>query len=251
MRFIPSKFASRLMRVTRRHSAHLVASAIAAVMVMAFLPSSAAAQTGGYSDVPGDAYYSTPVAELDKAGVFDGTQCQTGGFCPGEPIDRATVAVWIVRILDGQDPPLGLKSRFDDVDCCLPAFYPPFIERLAQLGVTRGCGDGTGFCPNRTTTRAEMAVFLSRAFDLPDGSNPGFSDVPNDAWYAADVARLAASGITVGCGDGTRFCPSGITTRAEMATFLFRAIPRRTTISSLILSLPSLCQKLTSNGTTP
>ena len=69
-----------------------------------------------------------------------------------------------------------------------------------------------------------MAAFLSRAFDLPDGPDPGFSDVPADAWYASDVARLAASGITVGCGDGTKFCPSRTTTRAEMATFLYRAI---------------------------
>ena len=47
--------------------------------------------------------------------------------------------------------------------------------------------------------------------------------MPDDAWYAADVAKLAASGITVGCGDGTGFCPSRDTTRAQMATFLYRA----------------------------
>ena len=142
---------------------------------------------------------------------------------PSEPIDRKTVAVWVVRVLDGQDPPRGL-SRFDDVDCCLPVFWSSFIERMAELGVTRGCGDGSGFCPNRNMTRAEMAAFLSRAFNLPDGPDAGFSDVPDDAWYAADVARLKVSGITVGCGDGTIFCPSRITTRAEMATFLKRAI---------------------------
>ena len=50
-----------------------------------------------------------------------------------------------------------------------------------------------------------------------------FSDVPDDAWYANDVARLAASGITVGCRDGTTFCPGRDTTRAQMATFLYRA----------------------------
>ena len=35
---------------------------------------------------------------------------------------------------------------------------------------------------------------------------------------------LFASGITVGCGDGSGFCPSRDTTRGEMATFLYRAI---------------------------
>ncbi len=44
-----------------------------------------------------------------------------------------------------------------------------------------------------------------------------------DAWYAADVAALAASGITTGCGD-TVFCPDDDTTRAQMATFLHRSL---------------------------
>lgn len=188
----------------------------------------AAAQVGPFGDVPEDAYYATAVAELDGAGVFVGTAGDEflcpGGFCPADPINRATMAVWVVRLLDGQDPEPWTGSRFDDVDCCLAAFWPPFIERMAELGVTRGCGDGNRFCPFQNTTRAEMAAFLARAFDLPDGPDPGFSDVPADAWYAADVARLRASGITKGCGDGTRFCPSRITTRAEMATSLHRAL---------------------------
>ena len=66
-------------------------------------------------------------------------------------------------------------------------------------------------------------MFLSRAFELPEGPDPGFVDVPADAWYAADVARLAASKITVGCGDRSGFCPGRDTTRAQMATFLHRA----------------------------
>ena len=84
-----------------------------------------------------------------------------------------------------------------------------------------------------------MAVFLSRAFDLPAGPDPNFSDVPADAWYAAEVARLKASGITVGCGDGSRFCPSRTTTRAEMATFLHRASQRVMRIQAVVDTLSS------------
>ena len=183
----------------------------------------ASAQPGGFSDVPEDAYFSEPVAALAAMGVFEGTGCD-GGFCPSDPIDRKTMAVWTVRVLDGEDPaPVGSGSRFDDVNEILLVWWVPFIERLAALGVTRGCGDGTNFCPNRPVTRAEMAVFLSRAYDLPAGPDPGFSDVPDDAWYGAEVARLAASGITVGCRDGTVFCPGRSTTRGQMATFLWRA----------------------------
>ena len=183
----------------------------------------AAQQTGAYADVDSDAYYATPVRELAAAGVFAGTECDEG-FCPSDAMDRKTMAVWMVRVLDSQDPPEVAQTRFDDVDAA--AFHAPFIERMAELGVTGGCGDGSGFCPDRNVTRAQMAVFLSRAYDLPDAPDPGFVDVPTDAWYAAHVARLAASGITRGCGDGSGFCPGRDTSRAQMATFLHRAINR-------------------------
>ena len=94
---------------------------------------------------------------------------------------------------------------------------------MAELGVTGGCGDGSGFCPDRSVTRAQMAAFLSRAFRLPDAPDLSFGDVASDAWYAADVARLVASGITKGCGDGADFCPEQATTRGQMAAFLHRA----------------------------
>ena len=179
------------------------------------------AQPGGFGDVGEGEFYSVPVVELAALGVFAGTGCGEG-FCPDEPIDRKTMAVWTVRVVTGDEPPPVSRTGFGDVDA--GSFYAPFVERMAALGITQGCGDGSGFCPDDTVTRAQMAVFLSRAFSLPDGPDPGFSDVAAGAWYAAEVARLAASGITRGCGDGTVFCPDQATSRAQMATFLHRAI---------------------------
>ncbi len=132
------------------------------------------------------------------------------------------MAVWTVRVLDGEDPQPVASTRFGDVAGSHP--HAAFIERFAELGVTQGCRDGSVFCPDRTVTRAEMAVFLTRAFKLPLGPDPGFSDVASDAWFADDVAALAASGITKGCGDRTGFCPGDDTKRAQMATFLHRAL---------------------------
>ena len=175
-----------------------------------------------------DAFYAEPVAHLHTAGVLDGTLCKEG-FCPDRPIDRKTMAVWVVRVLDRRDPRPVTESRFDDVD---PAgFRGRFIQRLAELGVTTGCGDGRRFCPDDTVSRAQMAVFLARAYDLPDGPDPGFTDVPEGAWYAPEVAKLAASGITQGCDDGL-FCPNADTTRGQMATFLHRAETADTTDNS-------------------
>ena len=196
---------------------YMVVLAVAAVAVAA---APAAAQPGGFGDVAEGTYYSVPVAALAELGVFAGTECAQG-FCPDDPIDRKTMAVWVVRVLDGDDPPAVTESRFDDVDT--GSFFAPFIERLAELGVTSGCGDGSGFCPDQNVSRAEMAVFLTRAYGLPAGADPGFVDVPGDAWYAAAVSSLAGSAITGGCGDGAGFCPLDDTSRAQMATFLHRA----------------------------
>ena len=179
------------------------------------------AQAGGFGDVADGVYYSAPVQALAAAGVFDGTECAPNLLCPDEPIDRKTMAVWTVRVVTGQDPPAVSQERFADVDG--RSFYGRFVERMAELEITMGCGDGTRFCPDDAVTRAQMAVFLSRAFSLADGPDPGFSDIPDGASYGSDVARLAASGITEGCGDGTVFCPEHDTTRAQMATFLARA----------------------------
>ena len=204
-----------------------VGGAVLAVLASAgVLP--AFAQAGGFGDVAVGAYYSAPVQELAGLGVLTGCEGSAGfddsRFCPGEPMDRKTMAVWVVRVLDGEDPPPG-RSRFPDVNT-LSAFWWPFAERMAELGVTTGCGDGANFCPDDPVTRAQTAVFLWRAFDLPDGPDPGFPDVPDEAWYYDAVAALAASGITQGCGSGTTFCPGDDTTRAQMATFLNRARQR-------------------------
>ena len=206
--------------VLRRLTTVLAVAAMAFGAVVVSPQSAAFAQSGGFNDVPDDAYYTTPVADLAAAGVFAGTGCDEG-FCPGEAIDRKTMAVWTVRVLTGGDPSPIAQSRFIDIDPS--TLHAPFIEKMAELGITTGCGEGTEFCPERSVTRAQMAVLLSRAYGLPDGPDPNFSDIPEAAWYAADVARLFAAGITTGCGDGTGFCPSKSVTRGQMATFLQRA----------------------------
>ncbi len=52
-----------------------------------------------------------------------------------------------------------------------------------------------------------------------------WADVPIDYWARASIDTLFGEGITVGCStDPLRFCPEGALTRAEMATFLLRAV---------------------------
>ena len=185
---------------------------------------SASAQPGGgsggrwgFGDVVGNAH-EPAITELWELGVLAGTGCEAG-FCPGDPLLRWTMAVWMVRILDGEEPAAVASSRFSDVDVSL--WWAGHVERFAELGVTDGYGDGT-FRPYRHVSRAHMAAFLVRAFDLAAAGDAGFSDIEGHAHYEA-INALAASGITGGYGDGT-FRPDRDTSRAHAATFISRAI---------------------------
>ena len=182
----------------------------------------AAAQDGEpYQDSPPDAHYWEALNTLVRDGVFEGTDCEDG-FCPDEPLDRATMAVWTVRFLDDADPSPVTSTRFADVDASHRR--AAFIERLAELGITAGCRDGAVFCPDGTVSRAQMAVLLSRAFGLPERPGQGFDDVPADAWHAPHVAGLVASGIVRVCAvDPDRYCPDDAVTRGQMAVLLARA----------------------------
>ena len=91
---------------------------------------------------------------------------------------------------------------------------------LYNEGITAGCSAGK-FCPRAGVTREQMASFLVRALDLPTTSTDFFTDDESSA-HESDINRLAASGITGGCGPG-RFCPRAAVTREQMASFLARA----------------------------
>jgi hypothetical protein len=69
------------------------------------------------------------------------------------------VEIWWRRVVS--DPPA--TSTFGDVPTSHPFFQ--YIEALAKSGITGGCGSGN-FCPDDPLTRAQMAVFLSKALGL-------------------------------------------------------------------------------------
>jgi hypothetical protein len=67
-----------------------------------------------------------------------------------------------------------------------------------------------------------MATFLTRALALPATSTDYFTDDEGSV-HEANINRLRAAGITAGCA-ATTFCPNGLVTRAQMASFLTRAL---------------------------
>ncbi len=94
------------------------------------------------------------------------------------------------------------------------------INRLAESGITGGC-EPNKYCPNDPVTREQMAIFLDRALRLPSTTTDYFTDDTGRTGEAA-INRLAAAGLTGGCGDG-KYCPTASVTRQQMAAFLRRA----------------------------
>ena len=94
------------------------------------------------------------------------------------------------------------------------------ITWLYANGITTGCS-ATLYCPLGTVTREQMASFLVRMFELPLTGTDFFSD-DETSTHEANINRLAAAGITTGCGVGL-FCPKAHVLRDQMASFLARA----------------------------
>ena len=206
----------------------VVAAWVAAVALLGSpMPASAAVPSDGFTD--DDGHLSEQAFDaLAELGVLDGTECSQGRICPGDPIPRWVVAVWLVRVVDGGNPAPADASLFADVDP--QEWWAPFPGRLSRLGITTGCSaEPARFCPDRPVTRAQMAVLLVRAFDLApvataaESAAPAFVDI-EDSFARRHIGALAAAGITGGCStDPLRFCPSTAVTRGQMALFLARA----------------------------
>ena len=104
------------------------------------------------------------IEALKTDGITGG--CGAGIYCPDDPVTRAQMAVFLLRSKHGAGytPPAAIGTMFADV----PAGYwaAGWIEQLAAEGITGGCSSDT-YCPDDPVTRAQMAVFLQRTFELP------------------------------------------------------------------------------------
>ena len=197
---------------------------VAALVATALAPSTAGAEEAGFSDSADAKGHRQAVDSLAELGYFEGTECDTDMFCPRDPIKRWVMAVWLVRAL-GHKAPATDTSQFTDVE--EDEWWSPYAERLAKLKITEGCKtEPLRYCPDRAVNRAQMATFLVRALDLDEAPSAGFVDTEGSD-HAANIDAPAAAGITSGCEtEPLSYCPNKPVTRAQMATFLHRAIPR-------------------------
>jgi hypothetical protein len=114
-----------------------------------------------------------------------------------------------------------LTRRFVDT---AGSVFVEAIDHLAGLNVTQGCDPpfNIRFCPANQVTRGQMAVFLARAFDLPQTSTDFFAD-DEGAFYERAANRMAAAGLTTGCAPN-RYCGEQPIPRQQMAAMLSRGL---------------------------
>ncbi|KJR40873.1 NHL repeat containing protein [Candidatus Magnetoovum chiemensis] len=85
-------------------------------------------------------------------------------YCPLDNTTRAQMAMFILKALSITPASPCASTYFNDINgASVGNLFCQYIERFLELGITAGCGNNL-YCPFNDVTRAEMAIFLSRAF---------------------------------------------------------------------------------------
>ena len=171
-----------------------------------------------FIDVPADSYYAAAVDWAVEKGITTGTSENT--FSPNASCTRAQAVTFLWRAA-GSPAPKSSKMPFGDVASGM--YYHDAVLWAMENGITSGTSADT-FSPNATCTRAQIVTFLFRAMKAAgvSGTNP-FTDVMGNEYYADAVLWAVKNGVTAGTTANT-FSPNNDCTRAQIVTFLFRAL---------------------------
>lgn len=149
-----------------------------------------------------------------------------GTFGVDEPVTRLQTVIMLIRELRvtlGNDPDPGFT------DMKKGHAYYSYVAKLVDMGVIQGkiAKDGSRyFDPNGNLTRGEMAIILTKAYDIPlDRIDYNFKDVPATMSNQKNISALANAGITVGYPNQT-FKPYSAITRQEFAGLYARTLDR-------------------------
>jgi hypothetical protein len=162
------------------------------------------------------------IEAIAAVGITDGCNPPLDDrYCPLRSVTRAEMAAFLVRALGEEDNLPAYHQYFVDVPD--GQWYTGYVERLYELGITTGYDDQT-YRPDAPVSRAEMASFLTRAFDLPADTTDYFTD-DDGSFFEPDINAIAAAGITNGCNAAQHlYCPDRNVLRDQMASFLARAL---------------------------
>lgn len=156
------------------------------------------------------------VNALSAAGVTNG--CGNNSFCASQSITREEMAAFVIRSLFGENFTYTQNPYFSDVSST--GWSYKYVQKMKDLALTADAGT---FNPTGTLTRQEMAAFVIRPlygenFAYP--TTPYFTDVPASNPFFKYIQKMKETGLTTNTGT---FNPTGVVTRAQMATVISRA----------------------------
>ena len=130
-----------------------------------------------------------------------------------------------IMLSENNDALRNAKVTFTNpfYDLSRDAYYYQPVLWAVENGITMGMTEDT-FVPENSCTRAQVVTFLWRAAGEPVASEreTPFTDISADAYYYQPVLWAVENGITTGMTEDT-FGPDAPCTRAQVATFLWRA----------------------------
>jgi len=174
-----------------------------------------------FTDVKPTDYFYEPVLWAVDKGVTSGLT--PASFGPKSTCTRAQVVTFLWRAM-GKPAPSSYNNPFTDVKSG-DYFYEAVLWAVEQ-GITNGLS-ATSFGASQPCTRAQVATFLWRTMGKPapsDGYCP-FGDVAANAYYYNAVLWAVENGVTSGL-SSSAFGPNAECSRAQIVTFLYRAIEK-------------------------
>ena len=171
----------------------------------------------GFRDVPAGSYFCDAVAWAVQNGITKGVSKSV--FAPDLVCTRAQMVSFLYRAA-GSPEAGAYDGRFADVQP--EDWFADAVAWAVNTGVARGVS-ADEFRPDETVSRAQAVTFLYRYLQAAPDAEAGFTDVAADAYYYDAVAWAAQTGVTAGT-TPTAFSPDSPCTRAQIVTFLYRAL---------------------------
>ncbi len=189
-----------------------------------------------FNDVPSSHWAFEFINSIYHAEITSGCSTDPPLYCPDASVTRAQMAVFILKAMRVAPSNACTGAVFSDVNAqTVGEVFCRYIEKFAELNITSGCRadnpstpvNEAAYCPDEEITRAQMAVFITKALGIQPSSicNGGIFDDVNAATvgesFCRYIEKFSELKITSGCSaNPPLYCPSNTVTRAQMAAFL-------------------------------
>ncbi|MBH0230723.1 S8 family peptidase [Halobacillus yeomjeoni] len=169
-----------------------------------------------FIDLKASDWFTPFVNELSQSQMIKGYPDYT--FRPQGDITRQEVITLIGRALELN----GEKRDTMYTDVTKYHYGSGYIASATSREIVTGYPDQT-FKPEANITRADVAVMVYRAFDIPASNERVFEDVDPDKYYYEAIHSLANEDIITGYSE-TEFKPLKPITRAEFSSILAKTL---------------------------